>query len=563
MIRSCGFGWRLDVIWLLAFGLASSAWCLTAAGQIGATFDEPFYLNAGLNSWRTGSNKPLMSAGAMPLTIDAQTLPLYLWECHRGSEFHAYQDIATILPVARAANLLFWWALLGYALLLGRTFGGPWAGRLAVGFLACDPNFLGHASLATSDIGIVAAMLALIYHYHHGQGKNWVPRVLVPGLLFGIATLAKASGMVFGVQAMLVLGLIHLHQQGTLAPRAGARLREQLVHIWHAGFAMRLDLLAIMCIGFALVFAYTGSDWGTEPTFVTWAEGLPDSTVKSVMLPLSERLTIFPNAGEALIQQIKHNMRGHGTFLLGRYYPRSTPEYFPVALSIKTPAPMLALLLMVLMIRPRNLLTPIGGIALVLFLFSLNCRVQIGIRFMFTLMATMDIALAVAVARTWVEGEQGRFVPRWFVGTLLAIMAGTAAWVWPHGLSYTNQLWGGVEHGYRHLSDSNYDWGQGLPALKRWNAEEHAGQPLAIWYFGTDPAILYAPFKPIHVFDMQTGTADELRSLSGTRYLAVSMSVLYGQETKLPGHLAALHLLRTAMPVGRTPQFFIYDLQSL
>src|SRR5262249_10265041 len=155
-----------------------------------------------------------------------------------------------------------------------------------------------------------------------------------------------------------------------------------------------------------------------------------------------------------------------------------TPLYFPIALTIKTPAPMLALLLSVLMIRPRNLLTPLGGIALVLLVFSLNCRVQIGIRFMFTLMAVTYIALAAAVARTWslrtqdsglrTENPDGgtlstrhsvlssRYIPRWFVGILLAVMAGTSAWIWPHGLGYINQLWGGVEHGYRHLSDSNY-----------------------------------------------------------------------------------------------------------
>ena len=38
----------IDGLWLLAFGLASSAWCLTAAAELGATFDEPLYLNAGL-----------------------------------------------------------------------------------------------------------------------------------------------------------------------------------------------------------------------------------------------------------------------------------------------------------------------------------------------------------------------------------------------------------------------------------------------------------------------------------------------------------------------------------
>ena len=38
----------LDVAWLLLWGLASSAWFLTAASQLGATFDEPFYVSEGL-----------------------------------------------------------------------------------------------------------------------------------------------------------------------------------------------------------------------------------------------------------------------------------------------------------------------------------------------------------------------------------------------------------------------------------------------------------------------------------------------------------------------------------
>ena len=32
----------------LAWALASSTWCITAASQFGATFDEPFYLAIGL-----------------------------------------------------------------------------------------------------------------------------------------------------------------------------------------------------------------------------------------------------------------------------------------------------------------------------------------------------------------------------------------------------------------------------------------------------------------------------------------------------------------------------------
>jgi hypothetical protein len=549
-----------DALWLLVFGLASSAWCMTAAAELGPTFDEPLYLNAGLASWRTGSNKLLMSAGTMPLPVDVQTLPIYLWELHRGSAFHAYRDIDQILPVARAANLTFWWLVLVYAMRLGRTWGGRWGGRIATALIACDPNFLGHAALATTDIALLAAMLALVYHSYHGQGQGWSRRVLVPGLCFGFATLAKASGMVFGMQVMLVLGLCHLARTGTLAPPAGTSYFKTIVHLWHASFQLRKDLVWIGLIGFTIVFAYTGSDWGTEWTFIDWAEKLPEGTLRSLMVPASHNLAIFPNAGEALLQQVKHNLRGHGAFILGQWHEKAYWAYFPIALSIKTPAPVLALLLAVVMIRPRALATPLAAIVLVLFLFSLNCRVQIGIRFLFTLIALLEIALAAAAARTWAEPDGGRYVPRWFVGCLLAIMAGTAAWVWPHGISFVNQLWGGMQGGYHRLSDSNYDWGQGLPELKEWNAANNGGEPVAVAYFGTDPAVLFPPFKAINLYYMlQAGTPQELRHVCGTRYLAVSTSVLYGAETNRGSHAAVLRHLRTLKPIGRTRTFLIFD----
>ena len=551
----------IDGLWLLAFGLASSAWCLTAAAELGATFDEPLYLNAGLASWRTGSNKLLMSAGTMPLPVDVQTLPVYLWERSRGQAFHAYQDIESILPVARAANLAFWWMLLIYAMRLGRTWGGTWGGRLAVGFIACEPNFLGHAALATTDIALVATMLALVYHFHHGQGMGWGRRVVVPGMLFGLAILAKASGLVFGVQAMLVLGLSHLANSGALTAPSGSSMADRVKHLWHATFPLRKDLTWIGLVGFTFAFAYTGSDWGTEWTFIEWANKLPAGTLRSTMVPLSEHLTIFPNAGEALLQQVKHNLRGHGAYLLGEWHQKSYWAYFPIALTVKTPMPVLALLLAVVMIRPRALRSPLAGIVLLLLAFSLNCKVQIGIRFMFTLMALLNIALAVAVARSWSDPEGSRYVPRWFVGVLMAAMAAVSIWIWPHGIGFTNQLWGGTEGGYHHLSDSNYDWGQGLPELKEWNRTHNGDATLAIAYFGTDPAILFAPFKPISLYHaLETGSPEELRRVAGTRYLAVSTSVLYGNESERLGHMTALHRLRSTRPVGRTQTFLIFDL---
>jgi hypothetical protein len=67
---------------------------------------------------------------------------------------------------------------------------------------------------------------------------------------------------------------------------------------------------------------------------------------------------------------------------------------------------------------------------------------------------------------------------RWFerpnqAGQLLVLgMLGWAVasslWVYPHSLSYFNELAGGPAQGNRHLHNSNVDWGQDLVYLKEW-----------------------------------------------------------------------------------------------
>ena len=74
-----------NLLWLLACGALSSAWCLTAGRQLGATFDEPVYITRGLEGWQTGSHHGLLRLGTMPLPADVQTFPLYVAERWRGT----------------------------------------------------------------------------------------------------------------------------------------------------------------------------------------------------------------------------------------------------------------------------------------------------------------------------------------------------------------------------------------------------------------------------------------------------------------------------------------------
>ena len=83
----------VDVVWVLLCGVLSSVWCLTAARDLGVTFDEPIYIEKGLERWREGTLTPLIRLGTMPLPVDVQTFPVYVWERFRGTPFDARADL--------------------------------------------------------------------------------------------------------------------------------------------------------------------------------------------------------------------------------------------------------------------------------------------------------------------------------------------------------------------------------------------------------------------------------------------------------------------------------------
>lgn len=537
-----------DTLWLLAAIGFSSIWCLTAGQRLGATFDEPIYLQRGLEGWRDGSHRGLLKLGTMPLPADVQTLPLYLIERVRGTPWNLNENFGGALTVARAMTLPFWWLLLFYGWRIGRSVAGPWAGNLAATVLACEPNLLAHASLATTDIAVTACLLAFTFHYCQGRNGDFAQRIVVPGIWYGVALLAKASSLVFGP---LCMGAIALH---TIVCKPANSIPGG-VRVW----PFVRESIQIGAIGLTITFLFCGSDWQTEPSFVAWASGLPESSAKSMMVWFADHLCIFSNAGEGLARQIKHNMRGHGTYLLGHESASAIWYYFPVLFTIKLAVPMLLGCAVLISFRVRALLNWPLFCAAVLFIFSLNCRVQIGIRLVLPCVALAAIGISSAIVNAMASAESLRTRSALRLGTMAGVawMAIGSASVWPDGLGYINEIWGGRQNGFQIVSDSNYDWGQGLPELAEWQ-RRHDSQQLGVWYFGTDPRLGQLPITsvPLHVLPIQTGR--DVRAYSSGRLLAVGTTVLYGHGLT-ENHRRAAEYLRTCTPIARTSTFLIFD----
>jgi hypothetical protein len=190
-----------------------------------------------------------------------------------------------------------------------------------------------------------------------------------------------------------------------------------------------------------------------------------------------------------------------------------------------------------------------------------QCRVQIGVRLVLPLVGIGIPGLAAASVTAWRAlpiGPRklllGAAIP---AGLLWSAFA--AVTVWSNGLCYVNELWGGTENGYRIVSDGNYDWGQGVKDLARWQ-RDHPDVPLEACYYGSDFAMYDLPMHQVWAFDLLSlQTKEDVERILHGRYIAVSMTIVYGPMT---GLRATSEYLRAHEPVARTQTFLIYDLRD-
>ena len=107
----------------------------------------------------------------------------------------------------------------------------------------------------------------------------------------------------------------------------------------------------------------------------------------------------------------------------------------------------------------------------------------------------------------------------------------SSLYVYPHSLSYGNELVGGPRHLPEHLLGSNADWGQDLRYLKWWMEERPNSEPLRLAYVG----LLNANDLEIKSVRRQ-GPGEVLRwSLSESpelREWAISVNRMWGKRSR-------------------------------
>jgi hypothetical protein len=376
---------------------------------------------------------------------------------------------------------------------------------------------LAHTRLVTTDLPTALGWVATLWCFWRLTRRPTPAGVLRFAVVFALALLVKYSALLLAPTVVL-LALLWIVWPGpgdrtarvrwsAAALAAAAPLSVAL--LW-AGYGFRFSAAADPA--YVLDWEIVGASYGWAEATIRWAIGLR-------LLP------------EAWLYGLAYFLGGAArrlAYLNGEQSIVGWWSYFFEAFLLKTPIPTL-LLGAWLAVRTvlRRRFDSFGGWYLLLPValyvgVSVASNLNIGHRHLAPIYPLLFVALG-ALGRRLPPGWWGRLP----LLLLLAACLGSFALATPRYLSYFNLLAGGPSGGARYLLDSNLDWGQDLPRLKRWMDRERV-PAIHLAYFGTaDPSaygIAYVKVFLVHDFqpDMPQSWPE-----SG-ELIAVSLNLLHG-----------------------------------
>ncbi len=204
---SVAFERRFDPVALLVV-LVGAALLFHAAWVVGPTYDEHFYIVAGMSylaDWDFALNRehpPLLKflAGLLPASVGPVELPGDHSERFNLPGSFFYQTAAehwhTLLVLGRVPFCLVTLATGVLLYSAARRWFGRTAGRVALVAWLGNPNVLAHGPLAALDMGCAAAMAGALVTFVAALRRPTAARRLATGVALGLACATKFTALV-------------------------------------------------------------------------------------------------------------------------------------------------------------------------------------------------------------------------------------------------------------------------------------------------------------------------------------------------------------------------------
>jgi len=444
------------------------------------TWDESAHLAVGIELLDTGRYE--YEEKTPPLARIAVAVGPYLYGVRHLGEPDKWEegrrllyesgDYDTILTLARLGTLPFLILAAVVVFMWAERLGGRWAGTAAVLFLATTPPILAQAGIAATDVAAAATVLLALYGFERWLEAPTRAHTALVGIACGLAVMTKYSAPLFlGASFVAIVIARWVVSRGGWTPLelvARERLRSMAL-------ALLLFIVVLWAVhGFAIgPFAEPGS-WDYEQMEDHFGkEGFGAFVLAAIELP------IYPAFIRSMVigffQAWMHTQFGHPAIFFGETRTHGWELYFPVALAVKTPLPLLLLGLagfahgLWSAWRTGDWRRAVPALsAMAILAGAMQSTITIGVRHVMPVHLMLAIAAGVAVVAALTH-------PRWRRAALVAITP-LALWqlavpvaAHPDYIAYFNPLAGSRPE--RIMVNSDLDWGQDLKRLRTALAE--------------------------------------------------------------------------------------------
>ncbi len=480
--------------------LAAQAGLLVwSSSQHSPSLDEVGHMAAGLSRWYFGRFD--IYCVNPPLTSTVATLPVFLsnprtdWEGW-GLDIRPEWHIGMRFIEANGPKAFWYFTLARWGcvplILLGGYFCYRWSTELwgrASGFTALllwtfSPTVLGNGAMITADTA--AASMGVVAHYafwHWLKGPSW-RTAFFAGLALGLAELTKSTWIIlFGLwPALWFAWKLLMRRAGS--PKVGNQIGQLLfillfgLYVLNAGYGFTGTLQRLDRYSFHSN-ALSGRTSATQFT----GNRFTGTSLGAVPVPLPSDYVCGIDLQKADFE------RKMWSYLRGEYRLGGWWYYYLYALAIKEPLGTLALALLATGLAWRSgdyratwgdeLTLILPGVA-VFTLVSSQTGFNRYYRYVLPALPYLYIAVS-RVGRTW---TLRRWPQSCLAGLALTWSVASSLAVFPHSMSYFNELVGGPRGGHYHLIDANIDWGQDVFYLRRWAEKHPEARPLYVYTTG-------------------------------------------------------------------------------
>ena len=512
--------------------------------------DEAAHVPSGVAHWHTGKfadyrvNPPLgRMLATIPLlfnncrwvgsksTGDESLYSRHEWNIIREFQQSNSDNYYNIICLSRIAGVV--WSCVGASIVFrwSRELYGRRGGLLSLAIWCFEPNIIAHAQIVTPDIPCtVAGLLATYSFWCYLRSPGWYASAAA-GLSIGIALLTK-----FTLVAILPAFLLLLFIWRYRIPVFSTRLHCVLISTAHGAFAMALAM-AVINMGYLFVdsFRPVGDISFISNTF----SGVDSPPVGDNVLRgtwVGKFPSPFPadwlRGIDVQRRDFEKMHQSKPSYLAGVWQGRGWWYYYLYALAIKSPVGIIFLVCLGVALSVfrhksasalRNELAFLVPCFFIIILVSSQTGFNHHMRYV--LPALPYLYISAGKTAFFIHSQR---ILGLFVLVALFFSAASSLCVFPHSLSYFNELIGGPRYGHEYLVDSNIDWGQDVYFLDQWLDEHPAAQPMHFALFTADP-----DFQRRKIFHPLPCLPSMPPGLSGPRpgYYAISVNVLQGMET--------------------------------